>query len=72
MLSLLLLSEMRLGGKSQSIFIAGQGRMPKPKTLTREEWIKAGIIAAKELQRREDAKSAKAKPEKDKKKKDKE
>jgi hypothetical protein len=29
-----------------------------PKTLTREEWIKAGIIAAKELQRREDAKSA--------------
>lgn len=40
--------------------------MPKPKTLTREEWIKAGIIAAKELQRREDAKG---RPEKKKAKK---
>lgn len=51
--------------------------MPKPKALTREEWIKAGIIAAKELQRREtegkskpkkakegDKKDNKAKPEK--------
>jgi len=39
--------------------------MPKPKALTREEWIKAGIIAAKELQRRESEGKSK-KPEKKK------